>query len=37
VVDRLVEQVARRGLLKLSYCIDSTDVRAMLADQDASK
>jgi hypothetical protein len=26
-----------RGLLDLTYCIDSTDVRAMPADQDASK
>jgi len=37
VFDRLVEQAARRGLLDLTYCIDSTDVRAMPADQDASK
>ena len=37
VFDHLVEQAARRGLLNLTYCIDSTDVRAMPADQDASK
>jgi len=37
VFERLVEQAARRGLLDLIYCIDSTDVRAMPADQDASK
>jgi hypothetical protein len=37
VFDRLVEQAARRGLLDLTYCIDSTDVRALPADQDASK
>ncbi|WP_313686173.1 transposase [Halobellus marinus] len=37
VLDHLVEQAARRGLLDLTYCIDSTDVRAMPADQDASK
>ena len=37
VFDHLVEQAARLGLLNLTYCIDSTDVRAMLADQDASK
>ncbi len=37
VFDRLVEQAARCGLLDLTYCIDSTDVRAMPADQDASK
>jgi len=35
--DHLVEQAAAGGLLDLTYCIDSTDVRAMLADQDASK
>ncbi len=37
VFTRLVEQAARCGLLDLTYCIDSTDVRAMPADQDASK
>ena len=37
VFDYLVEQAARRGLLDLTYCIDSTDVRAIPADQDASK
>ncbi len=37
VFGRLVEQAARRGLLNVTYCIDSTDVRAMPADQDASK
>jgi hypothetical protein len=37
VFDRLVKQAAWRGLLDLTYCIDSTDVRAMPADQDASK
>ena len=37
VVDRRVEQAARRGLLDLTDCIDSTDVRAMPADKDASK
>ncbi|WP_372479929.1 transposase [Halomicrobium sp. HM KBTZ05] len=37
IFDHLVEQAARRGLLDLIYCIDSTDVRAMPADQDASK
>ncbi len=37
VFDQLVEQAARRGLLDLTYSIDSTDVRAMPADQDASK
>jgi len=37
VFDRLVKQAACRGLLNLTYCIDSTDVRAMSADQDASK
>ena len=37
VFDHLVEQAARRGLLNLTYCIDSTDVRTMPADQDASK
>ncbi|WP_114579698.1 transposase [Saliphagus sp. LR7] len=37
VFDHLVEQAARRGLLDLTYSIDSTDVRAMPADQDASK
>ncbi len=37
VFDHLVEQAARRGLLELTYCIDSTEVKAMPADQDASK
>jgi hypothetical protein len=37
VFDRLVEQAAARGLLDLNYCIDSTGVRAMPADPDASK
>ena len=37
VFDHLVEQAARRGLLDLTYSIDSTDVKAMPADQDASK
>ena len=37
IFDRLVEQAAARGLLDLTYRIDSTDVRAMPADPDASK
>jgi len=37
VFDRLVEQAACRGLLDLTFSIDSTDVRTMPADQDASK
>jgi hypothetical protein len=37
VFDRLVEQAATGGLLDLIYYIDVTDVRAMPADQDASK
>jgi len=37
VLDQLVEQAAHRGLLDLIYCIDSIDVRAMPADQEASK
>ena len=37
VFDHLVEQAARRGLLDLTYCIDSTDMKTMPADQDASK
>ena len=37
VFDHLVEQAVCRGLLDLTYCIDSTDVKAMPADQDASK
>jgi len=40
VVDEVrppVEQAACRGLLDLTYSIDSTDVRTMPADQDASK
>jgi hypothetical protein len=35
--DHLVKQAAPRGLLKLTYCIDSTNMRAMPADSDASK
>jgi len=37
VFDRLVEQAACRGLLDADLSIDSTDVRTMPADQDASK
>ncbi|MFC4440444.1 MULTISPECIES: transposase [Natrialbaceae] len=37
IFDHLVEQAAAGGLLDLTYCIDSTDVRTMPADQDASK
>jgi len=37
VFDRLVEQAAIRGLLDMAYRIDSTDVRAMPSDPDASK
>ncbi|WP_458187807.1 transposase [Haladaptatus sp. NG-WS-4] len=37
VFTHLVEQAACRGLLNLTYCIDSTDVKAMPADPDASK
>ena len=37
VFEHLVEQAALRGLLDLTYSIDSTDVRTMPADQDASK
>jgi hypothetical protein len=37
VFDRPVEQAAPGGLLDLTYCIDSTDVRAMPTDQDVSK
>ena len=37
VFDHLVEQAARRSLLDVTSCIDSTDVRAMPADPDASK
>ncbi|EMA43675.1 transposase for insertion sequence element ISH11 [Halobiforma nitratireducens JCM 10879] len=36
IFDYLVEQTAARGLLDLTYSIDSTDMRAMPADQDAS-
>ncbi|GAB3316295.1 IS4/IS5 family transposase [Haloplanus rallus] len=36
VFERLVEQAAPGGLLDLTYSIDSTDVRAMAADPDAS-
>ena len=32
VFDHLVEQAARRGLLDLIYCTDSTDVRTMSAE-----
>jgi hypothetical protein len=37
VFQRLVEQTAARGLLDVTYCIDSTDMRAMPADSDAPK
>jgi hypothetical protein len=37
VFDWLVEQAAVRGLLDMTFRIDSTDVRAMPADPDASK
>jgi hypothetical protein len=37
VFERLVEQAAARGLLDVTYCIDSTDVKAMPADRAASK
>ena len=37
VFDHLIEQAASGGLLDLTYSIDSTDVRTMPADQDASK
>jgi len=37
VFGHFVEQAARRNLLDLTYRIDSTDVRAMPADQDAPK
>ncbi len=37
VFDHLVEQAAARGLLDMTYRIDSTDVRAMPSDPDASK
>jgi len=37
VFGRLVEQAAGGGLLDLTYYIDSTDVRAIPADQDVSK
>jgi hypothetical protein len=37
VFDHLVEQAAQRGLLDLTCCIDSTDVRAMPVDQGAPK
>jgi hypothetical protein len=37
VFDRLVEQAAVRGLLDMAFRIDSTDVRAMPSDPDASK
>jgi hypothetical protein len=36
VFNRLVERAARRGLLDLIYCNNSTDVQAMPADPDAS-
>jgi len=35
--DSLVEQAAHGGLLDLTHYIDSTDVKPMVADQDASK
>jgi len=37
VFNHLVEQATARGLLDVTYCIDSTDVKAVPADQDASK
>ncbi len=37
VLISLVEQTAARGLLDLTHSIDSTDVRAMPTDPDASK
>ena len=37
VFNHLIEQAAAGGLLDVTYCIDSTDVRTMPADQDASK
>ena len=37
IFDRLVKQAARRGLPDLTYCIYSTEVKAMPADQDASE
>lgn len=37
VFNRLVGQAAARCLLDLPHCIDSANVRAMPADQDASK
>jgi hypothetical protein len=37
VFEHPVEQAVRRGMLNLTYCIDSTDVKTMPADQDASK
>ena len=37
VFERLVQQAARRGLLDSTFCIDSTDIRAMPTDLDASK
>jgi hypothetical protein len=37
VFDHLIEQAALRGLLNLTYSIDSIDVRTMPADPDASK
>ena len=37
VFERLVQQAARRGLLDSTFCIDSTDIRAMSTDPDASK
>ncbi len=37
VFDYLVKQAAHCGLLDITYCIDSTDVKAMPADPDASK
>lgn len=37
VFERLVKQAVRRGLLDSTFCIDSTDIRAMPTDSDASK
>jgi len=37
VFERLVEQAAGGGLLDVTYCIDSADVKAMPADRAASK
>ena len=37
IFDRLVKRAAASGLLELTYCIDSTGVRAMPVGQDASR